>query len=90
MDAARVGQNRFVVVTGGDDQHLCAWLFERVMTEKGQAEVTLLCTEKKYAHSSCVKGLVITKAATGEDSPASSNLFIHSSGYDQRFKTWAM
>jgi len=71
-----------VVVTGGDDQHLCASLFE---ASTDSESLTLVGAETKYAHSSCIKGVVVTKGAQDRSEDGFS---VHSSGYDQRYKKW--
>ena len=45
---------------------------------------------RKYAHSSCIKGLVASKLTAESGGDDGSCVRVHSSGYDQRFKTWTV
>ena len=69
MDAVRTSESEFLVVTGGDDQHIVAALYQA--SDQGAAMVDSV---RIYAHSSCIKGLVIQKHE--------GVIGVHSSGYD--------
>ena len=79
IDTLVLGEHRFLIASGGDDQNISLMLLEK----KGAEVVKVLhCTN--YAHSSSVKGLVLFKQV--EDGRPIIKLC--SSGYDQRFKCW--
>ena len=54
-------------------------MFEYSLTDDGK--VTLHSQVRKYAHSSCVKGVVLGREENG-------GVVGYSSGYDQRMKKW--
>ena len=69
MDTCTITDTSFAIVTGGDDQHISVLLYK---TDGGQ--IVKLGGVKKYAHSSCVKGLVLRRA--------DGHIYVESSGYD--------
>ena len=64
-----------------------------IMQQKNQNCLTqmVLTKFKRYAHSSCIKGVVIERdLGTDKEDRNSSWFNIKSASYDQRFKTWAV
>jgi hypothetical protein len=50
----------------------------------------MLSKYKQYAHSSCIKGVVLHRSPALESDRNSSCFEIKTSSYDQRFKTWGL
>ena len=59
------------MASGGDDQQIRVMLIQ---------EDKVVLEKKLYAHSSCVKGVILSKVE--------GQLVVSSSSYDQRFKRW--
>lgn len=70
--AVKVVEGRVVAVTGGDDQHIRVGVYS--------AEGSLIAFTRKFAHTSCIKGIALYKK--------NGVLTVASSGYDQRLKFW--
>ncbi|CDW88527.1 wd40 repeat domain-containing protein [Stylonychia lemnae] len=72
--------NSLVIVSGGDDQQISLLRLELEQSDEGQIKITMKGQFKQYAHSSCIKGLVLSKC--------NGQLKVASSSYDQRYKEW--
>ena len=78
LDAKKVDEENFCLVSGGDDQQLAVFLIS--LTSVGDV---VLARKKIYAHSSSIKGVTLMRASE-------NGFVIGSSSYDQRYKEWGL
>ena len=96
-------QTQILIASGGDDQRLVVHniLLQEKQLKNGSYKVsmTILSKFKRYAHTSCVKGVLIVRKTEQliaqeeekkQEDRNSTTFLIKTASYDQRFKTWEL